>query len=140
MSAKQYKAQQFIDAIEGSAGIVSTIAKRVGCDWHTARKYIDEYATIKQAYDDECERTLDAAESVILGDIVKEKDVQTAKWYLSMKGRSRGYAKTERTEVTGRDGGPIEFDLDEWKQQQQERLAQIEAMPETKTGDAITNA
>ena len=119
MPGKQFKAQQFIDAIEGSAGIISTIAKRVGCDWHTAKKYIKGYATVKQAYDDECERTLDAAESVVLGDIVKEKDVQTSKWYLMMKGRRRGYAKTERSEVAS-------VDLSTLSTEQLERIAKGE--------------
>lgn len=94
----RYTAQQFIDAIPGTAGIVTTIARRVGCDWHTARRYIDTLATVKQAYDDEVETTLDAAESVILSDI-QNKEVQTAKWYLTMKGRERGYAATDRHEV-----------------------------------------
>jgi len=35
-----YKASQFIAAIPGSAGIISIIARRVGCDWNTAKKYV----------------------------------------------------------------------------------------------------
>ena len=101
--AKQYKAQEFIDAIPGTGGIITKIAANIGCSWHTAKKYIDEYATVRQAYDDECERVLDLAESVVIGKLT-EKDEQTAKWYLSLKGRHRGYARTERQEVqhTGR--------------------------------------
>lgn len=109
----QFKAQQFIDAIPGTGGIISTIAKRVGCSWNTAKKYIDTYSTIKQAYNDECETVLDAAESVILTDI-KAKDAQTAKWYLTMKGRRRGYAK--RHEV-------VDIDLSKLNEDQLERIA-----------------
>lgn len=108
--ANQYKAQQFIDAIPGTGGIVSKIAAKVGCSWHTARKYIDNYPTIKQAYDDECEKVLDAAESVIIKKITEE-DEQTAKWYLTMKGRQRGYAKTDRQELYGADGEPLSITL-----------------------------
>lgn len=96
-----YKAQQFIDAIPGSGGIKTTIAKRIGCAWHTVDKYVREYPTIAQAYADECEKVVDAAESVIVGDIVDGHDVQTAKWYLTMKGRQRGYVKTDRHEQDG---------------------------------------
>lgn len=103
----RYTAQQFIDVMPGTAGIITTIAARVGCAWHTAKKYIENYATIKDAYNAECERVLDAAESVIIGDIVEQKDVQTAKWYLTMKGRERGYAQTQRSEISGPGGGAI---------------------------------
>lgn len=95
-----FKAQDFIDAIPGTGGIISTIAKKVGCSWNTAKKYINTYPTVKAAYDAECEAVLDAAESVILADI-QSKDTQTAKWYLTMKGRHRGYAPKQVVEQEG---------------------------------------
>ena len=102
-----YKAQDFIDAIPGSGGIISTIARKVGCVWHTAKKYINQHQTVLDAYNAECERVLDRAEAVIIEDIVTNKDTATAKWYLTMKGRERGYAQTTRNEVTGKDGGGL---------------------------------
>lgn len=120
MGKELFTAQQFIDAIPKTGGIISTIAAKVGCTWHTAKKYIDEYPTIQQAYQDECEAVMDVAESVVVanihnaaklskaGDIVDSTD---AKWYLSRKGKSRGYV--ERQEVSGPDGGPITVNWDE---------------------------
>lgn len=102
---KRYRASDFIDAIPGSGGIISTIAKRVGCDWSTAKIAIDSTPTVKAAYDNECETVLDMAESVILKSI-KDGDSGDAKWYLTRKGKDRGYV--ERQEMTGKDGGPIE--------------------------------
>ena len=104
----QYKAQQFIDAIPGTGGIVTKIAAVVGCAWHTAKKYIDNYPTITQAYNDECETVLDVAESVIIQKLT-EQDEHTAKWYLAMKGSRRGYAQKQKIEHsgTGKDGGVI---------------------------------
>ena len=58
-----YTAAQFIKAIEDSGGIISTIARRVGCDWHTAKRYIEEYATVQQAYQDERNKVIDIAEA-----------------------------------------------------------------------------
>ena len=104
--ANQYKAQQFIDAIPGSGGIITTIAKRVGCDWHTAKKYIDEYATVKQAYQDEVEKIGDLAETTLIKSI-RDGDVSSAKFYLTTKARGRGYVQKTETEITGKDGGPI---------------------------------
>lgn len=121
-----YKAEQFISAIPGSGGIVTTIAKRVGCEWHTAKKYITNYATVTQAYTDECEKVLDAAESVVVGNIVESKDVQTAKWYLTMKGADRGYAPKQKLEHSGEGGGPIQ--TKEVGLTDAERLAALTAM------------
>lgn len=80
-----YKAQDFIDAIPNTGGVIETIAKRVGCDWHTAKKYIEDHATVKQAYEDEKSKVDDAARSVVISDIVKDKNVDTAKWWLRVK-------------------------------------------------------
>jgi len=115
-----YTAQQFIDAIPGSGGIVSTIAARVGCAWNTAKKYIDEYATVAKAYQDEQERALDRAESVVFGNIAlalkalqaegrtEQVDSSDAKWLLARKGKERGYVERVQQEHSGPDGGPIE--------------------------------
>lgn len=84
MGKNLYTAKQFINAIPGSGGIIATIAKRVGCDWHTAKKYITQYATVKQAYEDECEEINDMVVSVILKSI-KEGNTQDAKWWASRK-------------------------------------------------------
>lgn len=94
----QYKATDFIDAIPGSGGIVSTIAKRVGCDWWTAKRYIDSTPTVKAAYDNERETVLDMAESVILKSI-KDGDSGDAKWYLTRKGKDRGYVERQEVDV-----------------------------------------
>ena len=114
MGKELYTAKQFIDAIPGTGGIVSTIADRVGCKWHTARKYIEEYPTVKDVYNEEIERVIDLAEGVLIQNIqtaAKQakagRDVDTAdvKWFLSRKAKTRGYV--ERQEVTGADGGAV---------------------------------
>ena len=103
-----YAAADFIEHIPGSGGIISTIAKRVGCAWHTAKKYCTEYATVAKVYQDECEGVTDLAESTVLK-AIRDGDVSAAKWYLTMKAKDRGYA--ERKEITGADGQPQEMVL-----------------------------
>lgn len=100
MGKAQYSTEQFIKAIPGTGGIVSTLAKRIGCDWKTARKYIEEHPTVKQAYDNECEAVLDMAEGVLLKNITAG-DSQDAKWYLSRKGKGRGYVERHELDVSG---------------------------------------
>jgi len=102
-SGESYKAQQFIDAIKDSGGIVSVISRRVGCDWHTARRYIDSYATVKQAYDDECERIIDLAESKVI-ESINSGDGKMIRYYLSTKGRKRGYVSRQETALSNEDG------------------------------------
>lgn len=104
-----FTTDQFLTAIPGSAGIITLIAKRVGCDWHTAKKWITTRPTIQKAYDDECESVLDMAESKLF-EAVNTGDLQAVKYLLSTKGKRRGY--TERTEVTGADGGAIIINWD----------------------------
>lgn len=109
MANGKYLAQDFIEVIPGSAGIVKEIAARVGCSRTTALRYIRQYATIREAYEDEVERVIDEAESVIIHDITENEDVQTAKWYLTMKGAGRGYAQLRKTQISGPDEGPVQI-------------------------------
>jgi hypothetical protein len=104
--SKNYTAQLFVAAIPGTGGIVSAIARKVECDWNTAKKYIDTYPTVRAAYDAECEAMLDLAESTVLKNI-KDGDTSDAKWYLTKKGKGRGYG--DAVELTGAKGGPIEI-------------------------------
>jgi hypothetical protein len=84
MGKTRYNVIQFIDAIKGSGGIISTIAKRIGCDWHTAAKWIAEYPTVGKAYQDECERVNDMAVGILLKSI-EGGNTQDAKWWLARK-------------------------------------------------------
>jgi hypothetical protein len=103
---RQFTAKQFLDAIPKSAGIITTIAKRVGCAWHTAKKYIEATPTVKRAYNDECESILDMAESKLF-EAVQSGDAQMVKYILGTKGKGRGY--TERHEITGADNEPLKI-------------------------------
>lgn len=116
MRPKKFTAELFIKAIRGgyeaedengatrrlgsSAGIISTIANRVGCNWHTADKWIHENAEVREAYNDEIEKNLDMAESVILRSI-QGGDTNDAKWYLSKKGKLRGYDDVQDARLSG---------------------------------------
>jgi hypothetical protein len=93
-----YKAQDFIDAIPGTGGIISAIAKKVGCTWHTAKAAIDRYQTVREAYDDECEVVTDVAESTVIK-AIRDGDVPSAKWWLTKKGKERGFA--EKVDLEG---------------------------------------
>ncbi len=108
MGGPRFHAAQFIKAIPGTAGIVTTIAKRVGCTWHTARRYIDRHPTVAKAYADECETLTDIAEAKLYAQINKG-EMWAVKYYLSTKGKNRGY--TTRVEHSGPGGEAIPVDV-----------------------------
>ena len=87
-----YKTSDFIRAIPNSGGLVSEIARRVGCTWHTAKKWIDKYPSVLSAYNNECEEVNDLAEGVII-QAIRDKDLQTAKWWVGRKRGDEGFAK-----------------------------------------------
>lgn len=92
------------DSQDGCKGIVSTVAKRLGCAWHTAKKYIGVWKETREAYEDESERSIDLSESKMFEQI-KAGDGPMIRYHLSTKGKHRGYS--ERRELTGAEGGPI---------------------------------
>ena len=100
-----YTAQQFITAIPGTGGIITAIAKRVGCNWSTAQKYILNYPTVAAAWQDERESILDMGESSLFLK-VKDGEAWAVKYLLSTLGKRRGYV--ERQELTGADGDAFE--------------------------------
>lgn len=102
MTRVDLTAEQFLQAIPKSGGIISTIALKVGCAWDTARKFIDTHPTVLSAYQNECETVKDMAESKLIASM-NEGDIESIKWYLARKAKDRGYAPG--VEVTGKDGG-----------------------------------
>ena len=78
-----YSAQQFIDAIPRTGGVVSAIAEKVGCDWHTAKKWIEDHPTIKRAWEAEKHRITDRARHNVLV-AIQDGDLQTSKWWLQV--------------------------------------------------------
>jgi hypothetical protein len=114
MSKARYTVADFEPHIAKSGGIISTIASRVGCEWSTARRHIDESPTLTRMYNDECESVLDLAESVLIKSI-QGGDTQDAKWLLTKKGKGRGYGDVVTNEISGPDGGAIPVELVDYR-------------------------
>lgn len=92
--------EEVIKAIKGSGGIMSSIAKQLGCDWHTAKKYVMEWEETVAALEDEQETILDMAEGAVYKNI-KDGNTQDAKWLLATKGRKRGFNEKVDIEHSG---------------------------------------
>jgi len=102
------EAETVIEAIKGSAGIVSTIAKRLGVEWHTANERIQKYPETLKAFADEREGILDMAEATILT-AIKSGDTGSAKWLLSTIGKKRGFSEKLEVQIDGEISTPVKF-------------------------------
>lgn len=96
---ERYTAQQMIDALHETKGMVSLAAKRLGCDPHTVYRYIREYPTVAHAQKLEREAMTDVAE-LALYKAIKDGEGWAVCFYLKTQGRDRGYI--ERHEVDAR--------------------------------------
>ena len=105
-----YTAKQFIQAIPGTGGVITSIAAKVGCSWQTAKKYVTVYPTVADVYEAECNKITDAAKSVVIGDILTNKSVETAKWWLRVKAPEE-FSPKDKHEHTGQGGGPLAISM-----------------------------
>lgn len=110
-------------AIQGTGGIISQVANKLGVEWHTAKKYIQKWASTRKAFKAEREKVLDLAESVIVENIQK-KNVSDAKWILTRLGKERGYVTQQNVDVTSK-GERITSEID-WSKYSREQLKEIE--------------
>lgn len=103
-----------LKAIENSQGIVSTIQAHLkqlighNVSWHTVDNAIKRYEKAQKAVQDEKEAVLDICENKVIKEIL-QGDVSTAKWYLKMKGRERGYEESANLNLGN--GDPLNINL-----------------------------
>lgn len=90
MKMKRYTKSKLLEAIKGSKGVISVIAKRLDCSWATARMNIQRFPDTLQAYHDEEDTAIDKAEVELLK-LIDNADSAMIKFYLMTKGKARGY-------------------------------------------------
>ena len=92
---KSYSKKQVLNAVKGSHGIVSQVAKKLDCDWHTADTYIKLYPEAVHALAEEGETMIDTAESKAY-ELMEQGDGQMVRFILATKGRKRGYITEDK--------------------------------------------
>ncbi len=93
-SGQRFTQAQLEAAIKGSGGIMATIARRVGCDWHTAKTRIEKSPTLMRLLEDESETIDDLAESVLIK-AIQDGDTGSARWWLERRRRGKYATKQE---------------------------------------------
>lgn len=82
--------EKILEAIKGSAGIKTTITKRLGISYCTLQSYITKYQSVRDALLVEEETVLDMAEGNLFK-LIQNGDTTAIFYYLNNKGRRRGY-------------------------------------------------
>ena len=103
--AARWTAEEVIASIEKNRGNIAAVGRQMGVSRMTIHRYMHEHPTIRAALDDARESMLDNAESVLYKKVLEGSTPELI-FFLKTQGRNRGYV--ERSEVTGKDGGPIE--------------------------------
>ena len=91
------KKKELLEAIKGSYGIMSTVAARLHCDWHTADDAIKRFPEALQAMADEGESVLDFTEGKAI-ERIKDGDSVMIRFMLATKGKKRGYTYEDKLE------------------------------------------
>ena len=97
---KKYDIATIKKAIKGSAGLYTKISSKLGCSWHTAKKYVESFEETKELYDNESEAILDLAESKLIENI-SDNDNTAIIFYLKTKGKNRGYVERQEVDHSG---------------------------------------
>jgi DNA invertase Pin-like site-specific DNA recombinase len=105
---RKYIAEQMIDALAESMGMISPAARKLGCSRTTVRRYLAEYPEIAEAIEDANEEVNDIAELKLL-DAIKRGEAWAICFRLKTKAKNRGYV--EKAELTGANSGPIKLRL-----------------------------
>lgn len=92
--------RKILKAIEGTGGLKTAIASKLGVHRQTILNYEKKYETVRQAIEEEGDKILDKAESNLFVRI-KEGDEDTSKWFLARKGKDRGYSEKIDMEQKG---------------------------------------
>jgi len=93
-----FTAQQMIEALTATKGMVSLAAKLIGCSPTTVRSYVRRYASVAAAIADQREEVTDVAE-LSLFKAIQAGEAWAVCFYLKTQGKDRGYVERYETQL-----------------------------------------
>lgn len=107
-----YNKDEIIGALKACRGLIYIAAKRIGCSPQTIYNHIEKHPEIREIIDNLRQEPVDKAE-VKLEAAVDKGQPWAIKYLLSTQGKKRGYVQREEKELTGAEGAPIQFIINE---------------------------
>tara|TARA_Y100000593_G_scaffold94362_1_gene193066 strand:+ start:3296 stop:3655 length:360 start_codon:yes stop_codon:yes gene_type:complete len=107
--SRHIKKESILKALEQSLGVVTVACKKADIPRSTFYKWLNEDEEFAKQVKDIENIALDFAESQLHKQIADDSTSATI-FYLKTKGKHRGYI--ERTEITGADGMPNNFQIE----------------------------
>lgn len=97
MTNKQkFTAQQMVETIYESKGILAIAARKLACTRQTVHNYVNRYATVKAALEDARETNVDYVEGKLM-QAIDSGNIAAIMFFLKTQGKNRGYI--ERQEI-----------------------------------------
>lgn len=91
--SKHFTKKMMKEAIVGSGGLMSAIAKKLNCHWNTAEKYVKKWG-LEEDMQQEREKILDMAENKLFQNI-QAGDNASIFFFLKTQGKERGYIERQ---------------------------------------------
>ncbi len=120
MASEKFTAEQVIEAINKTRGMITYTAEYLDCAPNTVRRYIEKYVTVANAMDEAKERLADNVENTLYDVAIGKRNKDgsfsvdpnvTALIFLAKTHpalRKRGYMEANRTEIANADDKPFE--------------------------------
>lgn len=96
----RYTSREVVEAVHGSGGLVTEIARRLNCSRMTVYRYRDRFATVRDAIQEEKEGLRDLAEAELIRQI-RGGNMTAIIFYLKTQAKERGYVERQEFEHTG---------------------------------------
>ena len=93
---------KFKKAVEGSGGILTSIAERIGVSRKSLYEWLAKNPEMLKFKQDEEEKILDLGEASLFSQL-KNQEKWAVKYLLSTKGKTRGYVEKQEVGVTTTD-------------------------------------
>ena len=107
---RQQTAARIIKALKETQGLLTLAAPKAGVSYTTINRYVADFPSVKEAAIEAHERMLDFAEGKLYTKI-KAGDNTCIIFYLKTQGKGRGYIERQDIQLSGKDGGPIQYKI-----------------------------
>lgn len=100
MANEKYTAEQMIEALQATKGMITLAAQHLGCSVHTIQRYIKHYPTVKAAKETEREKLGDRVELTLYNEAIKQRNVTALIFLAKTQFKDRGFVEQLNVNIT----------------------------------------